>query len=165
MSPASLSFPSLFMSHFYSVLLLIYFLIYNTSVVSSHNLPSFSIGALFNLDKMDGTIDLEGVQTKEAILMAIREINNKSDGLYDDLLPDTQFTLATQHPGIMFSTSTIAANILRGSFNGYGVRACIGPGTNAAIAGDLPYRPALTRPTCFSLFSLPSTHRLGHYLA
>jgi hypothetical protein len=117
-------------------------LLFNSSLVSSHNLTQISIGAFYNLNQIDGTLDLSGVQTKEAILMAIREINNKSDGLYDDLLPGIQFKLATQHPGIMFSTATIAANILRKSFNGTGIRACIGPGTNAGIAGEFHFLPS-----------------------
>ncbi len=67
--------------------------------------------------------------------MAIREINNKSDGIYDDLLPQTRLKLVTRHSGSYFSTATIAANLLHKSFNNEGIRACIGPGTNAAIAG------------------------------
>jgi hypothetical protein len=101
-----------------------------------YTINEFNVGAFFNLNNYDGTMDLSGVQAKEAILMAIREINNKSDGLYDDLLPNITFKLATEHPNILFSTSTVAANAIRTSFNGDGIRGCIGPGTNAAIAGD-----------------------------
>jgi hypothetical protein len=123
--------------------------------INCHTLNEYNVGALFNLNNFDGTMDLSGVQAKEAILMAIREINNKSDGLYDDILPNITFKLATEHPNILFSTSTVAANLIRTSFNGNGIRACIGPGTNAAIAGQNRLSNSsliLSSPICNSSF-------------
>lgn len=118
-----------------SIFNLIISLLYLIPSSLSHTITQYNVGAFFNLNKYDGTMDVEGVQAKEAILMALREINDKSDGLYDDLLPNITLKLATEHPNILFSTSTVAANSIRKSFQGNGVRACIGPSTNAAIAG------------------------------
>ena len=39
---------------------------------------------------MSGSLDSSGVRRYAAFVQAIREINNKSDGVVDDLLPHTQ---------------------------------------------------------------------------
>ena len=41
--------------------------------------------------------NITGIQHQAAVLMAIREINDKNDGIYDDLLPNTHIMFATSY--------------------------------------------------------------------
>lgn len=52
------------------------------------------VGALFPIFRSDGAIDNAGVQRLHGALLAISELNDKTDGLYDDVLPDVQIKLA-----------------------------------------------------------------------
>jgi hypothetical protein len=96
----------------------------------SSTLTDFHIGGLFNL------FDTKGVQVKEAILLALSEINDKADGQYDDILPNTKIKFAFESPGTKVSTAAIAASQLSAKFGGQGIRACVGPGSNAGIEGS-----------------------------
>ena len=52
------------------------------------------VGGLFPVFKVDRSLDLAGVQRLHGALMAIEELNDRSDGLYDDLLPDVSLKIA-----------------------------------------------------------------------
>jgi ABC-type branched-subunit amino acid transport system substrate-binding protein len=52
------------------------------------------IGGLFTPFRKDGSLDVEQAECLQAFLMAINEINNKSDGVMDDLLPNTELVYA-----------------------------------------------------------------------
>lgn len=110
---------------------LLYFIFFSFSLC----LNEFNIGILYNLFSSSGLINYSGVQIKESILLIINEINNKSDGLYDNILLNTKLNYILLYSGDLFSTTTIATNKLRRSFNYNGIRACIGPGSDAAIGG------------------------------
>ena len=43
-----------------------------------------------------GQMDIGGVQRFAGFLMAVREINDKSDGIMDDLLPGVSIAIAAQ---------------------------------------------------------------------
>ena len=64
-------------------------------------LGEFRIGALFPMfinaaGASAGAIDTGGVQRMHGFLMALREINNKTDGIGDNLLPNTTLKLAAR---------------------------------------------------------------------
>lgn len=59
-------------------------------VMSQHD---FRLGALFPIFQSDGTLDNAGVQRLHGALLAIRELNDKGDGLYDEVLPDVEVKL------------------------------------------------------------------------
>ncbi len=44
----------------------------------------------------NGSVDVAGAQYMAAFIMAVREINDKSDGVHDDLLPHTHLTFSTR---------------------------------------------------------------------
>jgi hypothetical protein len=55
------------------------------------------IGGLFSIMDEQGNINLAGAQQQAAFLMAIRELNDKSDGVMDDILPNTEIKFASRH--------------------------------------------------------------------
>ena len=52
------------------------------------------MGGLFPQFRLDSenkfVVDDDGVRLMAAVQMAINRVNNKSDGMYDNLLPNTQ---------------------------------------------------------------------------
>ena len=52
------------------------------------------MGGLFPQFRLDSenkfVVDDDGVRIMTAVQMAINRVNNKSDGMYDNLLPNTQ---------------------------------------------------------------------------
>lgn len=84
------------------------------------------------------TVDKNGIQYLAAFLMALREINNKHDGYYDDLLPRTKIVASIRiskgndtHPDFIddvYDAIYVAAK----AFNGTGVQANIATASNSA---------------------------------
>ena len=65
--------------------------------------------------------------------MAIEEINNKSDGVADDLLPNVQLLLAFRDSKCDPTFGNIGAfELLHHSFDGAGVHALVGAGCSSA---------------------------------
>ena len=60
---------------------------FNSMFINS-TLTPIDIGGLFNAFDIDGKPSAAGSQQLAAFLMAIKEINNKYDGIHDDILPD-----------------------------------------------------------------------------
>ena len=55
-----------------------------------HLVQTLRVGGLFSLFQLDNNIDNSGVREMAAVQMAIDQVNNKSDDVYDHLLPNTQ---------------------------------------------------------------------------
>lgn len=95
-----------------------------------------AIGALYPLYTQYGEIINEGRQQQAAVLMAIDEINNKTDGIADSLLPSTNLLLAVgKLRNTFFGAAEGARHVVRDSFNGTGVKAIIGPDRTEAAEG------------------------------
>jgi hypothetical protein len=68
------------------------------AVLAAASPPStLRIGGLFSIMDENGNIDLAGVQQQAAFLMAIRAINDKGDGVMDEILPNTEIKFAARH--------------------------------------------------------------------
>jgi ABC-type branched-subunit amino acid transport system substrate-binding protein len=77
---------------------------YNNKPVSAfppfaHDAPPavIKIGGLFSAFTEQGTLDIAQVEHMYAFLMALREINDKTDGIADDLLPNSQIVFASMN--------------------------------------------------------------------
>ena len=74
---------------------------YGVSSTLTPVLSEVNIAAAFDvLQETDGTpvcVTLQGLQIKAAILMALQELNSKTDGLYDQILPDVSLNLTSFH--------------------------------------------------------------------
>ena len=82
---------------------------------------SFNIGGLFTADSFFGS------QEKAAFLMALDEINNKFDGVHDELLPSTHLYFAIKYTdGVYINAIKDALVLTEEAFNGTGIQACIG---------------------------------------
>jgi ABC-type branched-subunit amino acid transport system substrate-binding protein len=103
-----------------SILISCVVLMCHIELPSSSGVPSVNIGALFAPIDSTGAMSLSQAEHLAAFIMAINEINDKTDGIYDDLLPSTHLSIAVRGsaelPAAMDGFSE-----LRESFSGEGV--------------------------------------------
>lgn len=90
------------------------------------------IGFVFKRFSSEGgqfTADARGLQILAAFLMAVREVNDKADGIADDLLPSSRLVFAAHDTrGIYNSALRAAVALTQTSFGGRGVLGVVGPG-------------------------------------
>ena len=96
------------------------------------------IGAMYPLFSASSGEVLEvGRQQQAAIVLALREINNKTDGIADDLLPNDELMLsACQLHTSFFSASSAAHRLTADAFGGLGVDAVLGPDRLNLVEGS-----------------------------
>ena len=93
---------------------------------SDASLPNiFKVAGIFKVFNADGTVDRSQAQHLASFLMAIREINDKGDGIDDDLLPDTKLVATIIVPDYSIygieKAVDVAENIV---FGGKGILSC-----------------------------------------
>jgi hypothetical protein len=94
-----------------------------------------NIGVIFPIATLDYQPRREGAIVIDVIQMAIDEINDKSDGQSDDLLPGVELrVVARTAPGTFYGGSGAAIALTKAN-NGEGVVSSIGPFTYEAIKG------------------------------
>lgn len=69
-------------------------------------------------------------------MMAIDDINNKTDGVHDDLLPSTELRSVLRSPRQLFKLGVEAASEMISVDSGNGIMACIGPFSAKATYGE-----------------------------
>eukprot|EP00966_Prymnesium_polylepis_P044191 1024304-Prymnesium_polylepis.1 len=88
------------------------------------------LGALFSMFRTQAasySIDSSGIRRFSSFVMALREINDKSDGIADELLPNTQLKFSFRDSKRDDSSSFFGAlELTRDAFGGAGVSAIIG---------------------------------------
>eukprot|EP01041_Mallomonas_annulata_P012206 gene12206-25635_t len=90
---------------------------------------SINIGLMASRLTTTGDLYVDGSHRISAMLMALKEINDKSDGVHDDLLPKTKLKFALKTPIQTFIRGLEAAQELtKESFGGQGVKAVVGTG-------------------------------------
>lgn len=70
--------------------------------------------------------------------MALEDLNNKTDGIYDDILPNTILRPAVRSPNDGFYNSVVYAKELTSIDNGKGIKVNIGPYGTPAVEGAVP---------------------------
>ena len=86
------------------------------------------IGIHYSPYSTDGAISEGGKQQLAAMLMAINEINDKNDGIKDDVLAGTTLRVAVQAvPNTFFGASVGSHYLSSEAFGGTGVSAVVGP--------------------------------------
>ena len=87
----------------------------------------------------DGSFNAVGAHRRAGMQMAVREINNKTDGLYDDILRNVHVKLAIRDSHVTFSNTVLQTlDLTNNVFSPHGVHAVIGGKdlvVAAAIAG------------------------------
>ena len=79
-------------------------------------------------------------QEQAAILLALRHINNKTDGIHDDILPSTELLIAIRTvESDIFTTVKTSQSLAVESFSGQGLTAVIGPSSATATRGKYIY--------------------------
>jgi hypothetical protein len=69
------------------------------------------IGGLFSPIDQNGNFDYNQAQCLAAFLMAVKEINNKHDGIHDDILPNTKLVVAIRSLGGFFDNVNAARQL------------------------------------------------------
>ena len=113
------------------IMVIKYFLLIELLVqqVYSVNFTNIKFGLLIDSLDENKKRDFIGNQALAAFLMAVKELNNKSDGLYDDLLPYTNISIAvaTEKKYDHYSHQKIQQPLaLTKSFNNAGIDALVG---------------------------------------
>jgi hypothetical protein len=86
----------------------------------------FNIGLMFPIATTTNQKS-PGVKFMAAMEMAIDEINNKTDGVLDDLLPYTELRMVVRSPLTTFARGAAAASDMLVADDDKGVIACVGP--------------------------------------
>jgi hypothetical protein len=107
-------------------------ILYCYSLVEAGNIY---IGAITDIYSQNGKISHSGLQTKAAILMALDEVNYKSDGLYDNILAKTEIKASFLDPYYDITQYIDAAIAMKTVFDNAGIAACIGPGDDTYAEG------------------------------
>ncbi len=77
-----------------------------------------------------------GVIYGNIMLMAIDEINNKTDGVYDFLLPETELRVVAYQPIDTFASGAIGADMMATMDDQSGVLGVVGPTTRSTLSGE-----------------------------
>eukprot|EP01041_Mallomonas_annulata_P010083 gene10083-21015_t len=110
------------------VILLIFCYLFSCFVVEAYP-QTINVGVIASPFTTTGTIITDGTHQIAAIIMALKEINDKTDGIHDDLLPHTQIKFALRAPAQNFLRGLEAAQDMSTDvFGGKGIKAVIGAG-------------------------------------
>lgn len=106
------------------LLLLVFASCFNDSLVAI-NIPSkVTIGGIFPKFKFpnDSEVNFAGVEALSGFLMAIRDVNSKNDGIYDEILPNTTVEFAARpYSSSIANDITSSMELASSVFNGSGV--------------------------------------------
>ncbi len=69
-------------------------------------------------------------------MMAIDDINNKTDGIHDDLLPQTEIRSVLRSPRQKFYLGVEDAMSMLQADKDHGIMACIGPYSAQSVYGE-----------------------------
>ena len=121
------------------------------------SIPSqLHLGGLFNVVPAPNTWDRVQAEHQAAFILAINEINNKTDGLYDDLLPGTRLVYAIGSGAGVADAASSAAHF-KTAFGGEGV---------VGVVNALPDEEALVTDAVFVVSKIPqviTTSTSGRY--
>jgi hypothetical protein len=86
----------------------------------------FNLAALSPILEKNGDISNDGIVIQHAILMALHQLNDKSDGIEDNLLASTTLKVSLQSSKPYFEGGVRVAQQQIDAFNGEQVMGCIG---------------------------------------
>jgi hypothetical protein len=96
----------------------------NVSIATADIPHRVRVGGFFSPLTRTGSLYLDQAEHLAAFMMAANDINNKTDGLFDKLLPNTAFHIALGFEDSLSSAATNAVN-LGTAFGGKGVTAAV----------------------------------------
>jgi ABC-type branched-subunit amino acid transport system substrate-binding protein len=97
-----------------------------------------NLGGMFDPISVNGVLTVSQAEHLAAFTMAIKEINDKTDGVYDDVLPSTQLAIAVRGSASL-AGSTAGYLQLEQVFSGEGVVAVVNalPNENALLINQI----------------------------
>ena len=103
--------------------------------ISATFLYHANVGVMYSMFNAAGEKDMAGIMQLTGMQIALDHINNKTDGVADDLLPSVELRMAAQAPLPTFTSGAAAAIEMTGVEHRKGVIACAGPGSIEAMRG------------------------------
>lgn len=110
-------------------------LVLSSSVTADGYPTEVNIGFVFPMFEYATpyVVNYDGVQYLAAFLMAVNDINNKNDGIHDELLPKTKLKYAVRSStGAFIDNVKDAIALSTRVFNGSGICGCVGGADNDA---------------------------------
>ena len=108
-------------------------------MIASTKMGTLFMGGEFPVINADGTFNAVGAHRRAGMQMAIHEINNKTDGLYDDILPNVIVKYAIRDSHVTFSNAVLQTlDMTNNAFKPHGIHAVVGGKDDvvaSAIAG------------------------------
>jgi hypothetical protein len=86
---------------------------------------SINLGGIFSQLNSAGLPDANALQAQAAFIIAVNQINNKTDGIFDDILPDTMIKIAVRHTDNKQSTVKAMSSLLDATIGGEKVQAIV----------------------------------------
>ena len=117
------------------------------------------IGGLFSVFNGDGSIDVQQAENLAAFLMAIEEINNKTDGIMDDILPNSQLVYAVSNDAYGDIETVAGAEYFLDAFFHSGV---VGTVISVPSAHTEAANMVFTETHVFSVYSEANTTAYGN---
>ena len=137
------------------------------SLAAAGNVSQVRLGALFPMFKTQAasySMDASGIDRFSAFKLAIDEINNKTDGVADDLLPNTQLVYAYRDSKRDDGSAFFGAlELTQDTFGGQGVSAIVGaassgPSMSAALVTGRMMVPQISYSSTSALLSDGQTY-------
>jgi hypothetical protein len=148
-------------SHFPSLVVIIYLFI-GGALVALANIPTeIRIGGLFAPYNSSGERDEKTIQHLAAFVMAIGEINDKSDGVADDLLPNTTLTYAIRGGRGIFETIKAVESLQAADFTSEATSSIRQPNGVDALVGALGDEETMISNRFMAHYRLNQVHALS----
>jgi hypothetical protein len=94
-----------------------------------------NVGIMYPKVDANGRPHVNGLQHLTGVQIALDHINNKADGVADDLLPGVELRLVARSPSNTFTAGAQAAIEIITAGNESGILACVGSGEQESFEG------------------------------
>ena len=137
------------------------------NVESTSSAGQLFVGGVFPIVSPDGTLNSLGCQRRAGFLQAVKDMNNKTDGINDDILPNVVVKMAVRDSHVTFSNTVVQTlDMTNSRFLPHGVHAVIGAAIDSvseAMAGilagvDLPQIACKSHQSSHDLMIITTSH-------
>ena len=107
------------------------------TVCSATLVDHANVGVMYSMFDAAGQPDTAGIMQLTGMQIALDHINNKTDGVADDLLPSVELRMVARAPQPTFTSGAGTAIDMAYATERRGTIACVGPGSIEAMRGSV----------------------------